>query len=168
MNSDEMKSIIWAPKFIKKIAFPRHMQVTKADIKDLESIVTLNKLLHLDFPWFKWDDPKWIREDLENNDYYVIRSNGEIVASMCLKMLDKEEAYIDTMAVQRERQGSGFGRQLIEFAKIHSKQKGRSVLSVDSFCDYGVQEFYEKCGFTRSPILGNYKGQPYYRFSMDL
>lgn len=140
------------------------MQITKANINDLEAIVALNKLFHLDFPEFKWDTPEWVRKEIEDNNYYVARDKS-VVASLCLKMKDKE-AHIETIAVQQGMQGNGLGRELIEFAKVQSKQEGKSKLSVESFCDYGLVKFYEKCGFTKSPKLGNYKGHPYYTFSI--
>lgn len=143
------------------------MYVVKADIKDLGIIIHLNRLFHLDFPWFKWDSPQWIREELENGNYYIIRDNGNLVAAMCLKMLENE-GYIEAIAVQQKKQGSGFGRKLIEFAKSVSRKEGKSKLSVESFCDYKLEGFYEKCGFIKDHELGEYEGHPYYCFSMNL
>lgn len=143
------------------------MQVSKADKMDLEVIVKLNRLFHLDLPEFKWDTPQWVEEEIGNGNYYVIKNKSIVVAAICLKMLE-EEGYIEAIAVQENKQISGFGRRLIEFAIEQSQKQGKSKLSVESFCDYGIEKFYEKCGFTRCPKLGDYKGHPYYCFSMNL
>ena len=59
-------------------------------------------------------------------------------------------------------------KKLIEFAKESAIKENVHLLTVDSFVDYNLEGFYTKCGFTKRNKLGNYKGHPYFRFSMKL
>jgi len=143
------------------------MQVLKANKVDLEAITNLNRLFHLDFPWFRWDNPKWVEKEIKNGNCYIIKNEYGVIAAMCLRML-KEEGCIETIAVQENKQKSGVGRRLIEFAIDKSKISGKSKLTVESFCKYGVKEFYEKCGFVTKDKIETFNGHPYYCFSMKL
>lgn len=143
------------------------IQIKLAEESDLESMVRLNRQFHLNIPGFRWDGDSYISNELKENNYWVIKDEKGIIAAMCLKMLENEGS-IETIAISPEKHKLGFGRRLIEFAKDFSKQMGKSRLSVESFCEYNLQEFYEKCGFTKEPNVRDYNGHPYDCFHMTI
>ena len=143
------------------------MTILEADQSHLEQIVSLNRLFHLDIPGFKWDTSEWIEQEIDDQNYFILKKNGLVSGAICLKLYE-EGADIETIAVLKDKQKSGIGRKLIEFAKEYSLKKGKSELRVDTFCEYRLEEFYEKCGFTKSPETGSYCGKPSYSFAINL
>lgn len=143
------------------------MRVIRAGEESLGDIIKLNKLFSLDFDWFIWDSQDYVENELRNNAYYVLKDYGRVHGAMCLKM-NGDEAFIETIAVDRKKQRNGLGRKLIEFAKEFSQMNGKSKLIVESFCDYDLKDFYQKCGFICDPKKSYYEGYPYFSFSMKL
>lgn len=141
------------------------MQIQKANKEDLEKIITLNKLFHLDILGFKWDKPEWIETELTN--YFIIKEDNQIYGAICL-LLTEKECCVETIAVKENNQRSGIGRQLINFAKAYAKNKGKSKLKVESFCEYNADKFYENCGFVKEQEIGYYQSRPYHKFLINL
>mgnify|MGYP001593010270 CR=1 FL=1 len=87
---------------------------------------------------------------------------------LAMKGMPKNEAYIESLAVRSDKHYKGMGRKLVEFAKWKSRDKEKSILTVESFCVYDVKDFYIKCGFKLDPELGEYYKHKCYKFSMEL
>ena len=64
--------------------------------------------------------------------------------------------------------GKKLGKKLIDFAKEISLKNNIPLLTVGSFVEYKLENFYTKCGFTKEKELGSYNGHPYYKFFMNL
>ncbi|KRT67576.1 MAG: GCN5-like protein N-acetyltransferase [candidate division WWE3 bacterium CSP1-7] len=142
--------------------------VEPAREEDAAEIANLNTLFHLDIPDFKWDDKNWVREQIEQENYFILKENGVLTGAIDLQ-IQEDSLSIETIAVRKELQGKGTGRKLIDFAKDQARQKGKPKLTVESFTDYGLESFYQKVGFGKDdPYLGDYQGKPYYRFIMDV
>jgi N-acetylglutamate synthase-like GNAT family acetyltransferase len=137
------------------------MNITKAKKKHLDELVRLNSLLHLDIPNFDWDKKKSIAETLDR--YYIALDNNKALGAISI-YLNPRTAKIETIAIDPEMQGKGLGKRLVDFAKEYAQDLGIHKLKVESFCQYGVREFYEKCGFQMDKIKYYYK-IPYYTFS---
>jgi hypothetical protein len=60
------------------------MEIMIANKFDLERIVELNKLFHLDFPRFIWDTEEYVSEEIKRGNYFILKNHGETVAAMCL------------------------------------------------------------------------------------
>ncbi|MFH1637462.1 MAG: GNAT family N-acetyltransferase [Candidatus Woesearchaeota archaeon] len=54
---------------------------------------------------------------------------------------------IEAIAVRRDRQYSGLGRMLVEYARDFARLQGKSRLLVYTFYEYKTGNFYKKCGF---------------------
>lgn len=140
------------------------MEIVPASIGDLEDIVALNSLFHLDIPNFRWDTPKWIWEEILSGNYFVGVEGGDVIAATCLK--DSEESIsIETIAVDSANQRKGIGREIIRFVEIYAADRGKKTVRVGSFKEYGLQKFYESCGF-KLDGTGEYEGHEYNSFSM--
>jgi len=142
------------------------MQIIPASIGDLEDIVQLNNLFHLEIHNFRWDTPKWIFEEITKGNYFIGIENGEVIAATCL--LDSEEFIsIETIAVNSSRQKEGIGRAIIRFAEIYAADRGKKEIRVDSFQEYNLQKFYEASGF-KLGSTNEYEGHKYDCFSIKI
>src|SRR3972149_4394828 len=142
--------------------------VEPAREEDAAEIANLNTLFHLDIPDFTWDDKNWVREQIERENYFILKENGVLTGAIDLQ-IQEDSLSIETIAVRKELQGKGTGRKLIDFAKDQARQKGKPKLTVESFTDYGLESFYQKVGFGKDePYLGDYQGKPYSRFIMGV
>jgi len=138
--------------------------VQSARREDLEGIVELNRLFHLDMPDFIWDTPAYVAKHLD--EYHVLRdASGRLAGAMCL-LLEGDACVIETLAVRS--QGRGIGSALVDFARAYAREHCARELTVESFCELGVSGFYERCGFTKDTELGIYGEKPYDRFSMNV
>jgi N-acetylglutamate synthase-like GNAT family acetyltransferase len=143
--------------------------VAKAVLADAPQVAELNKQFHLDIPDFRWDTVSWVKDEIENGNYYVIRDDKGLAAALCLHQISSLRAgVIEAMAVRADLHGSGLGKVLVDHAIAVSESRALKRLIVESFCEYGVQSFYEKCGFTRAAQTKQFCGHSYYSFSMTL
>jgi N-acetylglutamate synthase-like GNAT family acetyltransferase len=143
--------------------------VAKAVLADAPQIADLNKQFHLDIADFRWDTVSWVKDEIKNDNYYVIRDDNGLAAALCLHQISSLRAgVIEAMAVRADLQGSGLGKVLVDHAITVSESRALRELIVESFCEYGVQGFYERCGFTRAAQTKQFRGHSYYCFSMKL
>jgi len=145
------------------------MRIVQASLEDLKSIYDINKQLHLPIKAYPWDKKYWIREEIKQGSFYVLR-NRSVFGAMCLQLdiEDENEANIETIAIRSDKQKRGFGRQLVNFAIEKAKEQKKSILTVLSFCEHNAKDFYLKCGFQLEEGLGSYYQYPYYSFFMRL
>jgi len=141
------------------------MRIVKASSRNLKSIIDINKQLI----GAKWGKESWIKKEINNENFVLIR-NHIIYGAMCLQlsMEDRNEAYIATLAIKKEEQNKGLGKQLINFAKERAKQEEKTILTVESFLEYNVKDFYLSCGFQLKPKLEKYRGYLFYSFFMKI
>ena len=142
--------------------------IEKAKPRDLGQIVRLNKLLHFNLPNFgeedQYDRRDWVSEEIREGNFFVLKRGGNIRGAMCINISGKVLT-IETLAVDKMRQGKGNGRKLVEFAIDAAIEKGLKSVKVGSFTFLEVRDFYLKCGF-EPDILPFWfeKGKKYYRF----
>tara|TARA_Y100000310_G_C20185370_1_gene580038 strand:+ start:53 stop:490 length:438 start_codon:yes stop_codon:yes gene_type:complete len=145
------------------------MSVVKADILDLDSIFEINKQLDAGCSHSYWLTRKWIKEEIKEGNFFVIKEKN-VYAAMCLHttLEDEMESYINTLAVHNEQHSRGFGTQLVNFAIDYSQKKNKSLLTVESLTEMNVKKFYIKQGFKLGPEMGDYYGHPFYCFYMNI
>ncbi len=142
------------------------MEISQANENDLDAIVKVNRLFHLDIPDFKWDTPEWVSEKIKGWNYYTIKEEGNVYGAMCL--IPKLRSHlIETIAVDEDHQKEGIGTSLVEFAKDYAKQQGKINITVESFLDYNLAGFYESVGFKKISE-GEYRGMQYCKFAMEV
>lgn len=134
---------------------------------DYRSISRIAQILFLDIPGFYWHTGEFTSKEIRCGNYFVAEEGGNIVGIMCLKdSIDSLE--IETLAVSEKNKLSGIGRKLVEFAKELARRKNKKYLTVCSFYEYGVKDFYLRIGFSLLRRHGTMSGHKYYRFSMKI
>ena len=90
---------------------------------------------------------------------------GELIGTVTL-LLDAPEnqphrGEIAKMMIRLNRRGRGIGRALMIEAERIARERGRTLLTLDSATEDGAGEFYERLGFTKAGIIPNYALKPY-------
>ncbi len=75
--------------------------------------------------------------------FYIAESNGEVIGTVSLHILDKELAEVRSLTVSSNHFGMGIGSELVKVVVDETKKLGvKTLLSLT----YQV-EFFNKCGF---------------------
>jgi|GEM_PF-5642936 len=147
------------------------MQIIQAGMEHCDNLLELNKTLHLDIPKFKWDTGEYITEEISKGGCYIakdtIRGKDKFLGSISMKSYGNKGC-IDKLIVDKNYQGKGVGKSLVNFAIDWSKARGKNELLIESFCQYNVAGFYKNCGFEQDKGLIYYQGTPFYCFSMKI
>jgi GNAT superfamily N-acetyltransferase len=143
------------------------MEIVKASARDIDVILALNQLLHVEASEFKGNTYDFVEQEVANGNYYVVKDRGKVVAAACISPRD-EGVYLETISVSEEYQKRGIGSELIEHAKKVTEDHGFDKLLVDTYRQYSADVFYTKCGFKKIPTMAKYKGKPYQKFLMKL
>lgn len=147
------------------------MKINTAELSNFDSIFSLNQQLTLPIKPYPWNKKYWIKQQIRNGSFYIVEERV-VYSAMCLhhELEDSpEEAYIETISVRRDKQRKGVGRSLVEFAIQQARQTGKTKLTVESFCEFNVKDFYLKCGFQLEPEIGIYQEKyPFYCFIINL
>ena len=143
------------------------MGIVQAQDAHVEDIVRLNNQIHVDTPLFQGSSLPWVKEQVKNGNYYVMEEGNVVYGALCLLERDGH-FHLETIAIEKERQGRGLGKQFMDFAKTRAKENGFVSLYVDTYCEYNVDHFYEGCGFRKIPTFARFRGKPYHRFTADL
>ena len=143
------------------------MNIVKANDANVKDIVKLNSQIHVDTPLFQGSSSLWVEEQVKHGNYFMVKDHDTVCGAVCL--LEKEgQFHLETIAIEKDHQGKGLGKQFIEFAKTKAKENGFSSLFVDTYCEYNVDRFYEGCGFRKIPTFAKYRGKPYHRFTAEV
>lgn len=127
------------------------IDIRQATFKDVEYIVVLNQLFHLDVLNFYWDKPKWIRAAVQSGSYYVATKGGSVIGAVCISY-HANHAQLDAIAVDQKYQKRGIGKMLIMYIENIAIQNSYDKLVIESFTDYGLEKFYSSCGYMRTSI----------------
>lgn len=138
--------------------------ITEATLEDIEEIVNISQVLALEIPKFRWTDQEWIKENIDS--YLVIKQDRKIKGIMHLE--DKKiELEIVALAISKKDQRKKLGKTLVEYAIDKAKEENIKRLTVESFYEYNVGEFYKNIGFQESKP-GIFQGHPYHRFYLEV
>ena len=90
---------------------------------------------------------------------------GELVGTVTL-LLDcppnqPHRGEIAKMMVRVSRRGRGIARALMVEAERIARERGRTLLTLDTATDDGAGPFYEKLGFTRAGVIPDYALKPH-------
>ena len=143
------------------------MHIVKAKDSNIKDILKLNAQIHVDTPLFQGSSKVWVEEQVKNGNYFLMQDRNEICGAICL--LEKDgQFHLETIAVDEKQHGKGIGTQFIDFAKTKARENGFGSLYVDTYCEYNVDSFYERCGFRKIPTFAKYRGKPYHRFTVNV
>lgn len=143
------------------------MNLRKAELKHKKDILEITNLLNLDIPNFIWNTEEFVGRQIRNGEFFLAEMEGKIVGIISFRRR-KNKNYIETLAITNDHQSEGVGKQLIEFAKKFTKERGLNVLRTCSFYEYKTVDFYLKQGFSLLEKPGIYNNHKYYRFEMRI
>ena len=138
-----------------------------AQLQDKKVIINAVDLLYLPIPQFIWNDEKFVEKQIQNNEYFLVEKDGQVLGVMSLRQR-VNKINIETLVVKTEFQSRGFGTKFIEFAAEFTKEKGFDTLHAYSFNEYDMVNFYLKRGFSLLDYSGKYHNYPYYCFEKKL
>lgn len=123
------------------------MTIRKAVIKDIKQIQSLINV-------FAKQDmmlPRSLNELFEHlRDFWVCEEGAKIIGCCALHVTWDELAEVKALAVQRNKQGKGIGRQLVEVCLREAVQLGAKKVFALTY----KPEFFKKFGFKRIKHAG--------------
>mgnify|MGYP001569135839 CR=1 FL=1 len=90
----------------------------------------------------------WSKEDLLNEDkqiHIALIHNNSIIGSCALKILNNKTLKIRQMAVAKEFQNKGYGKELIQYAESYAKKK--KFIEIIITARLSALDFYSKFGY---------------------
>ncbi len=148
------------------------MQIVRATQADVKPIVALNRQFHLDIPDFRWDTETWTTDQIDKGTFHLLKEGGSTYGAVCIQTaldnLPSTDAYIETIATREDLHGKGYGRELINQAALIARDEGKHRLIVESFLEYGLKDFYTKCGFQLESEQQDFHGHTYNVFTMEI
>ncbi|MDO8542698.1 MAG: GNAT family N-acetyltransferase [Opitutaceae bacterium] len=113
-----------------------------------------------------------VRTDMIAANVFVVRSHGELVATLKLGTRKPwlgeigfftpcaRPIYLTAMAVAAREQRSGIGRRCLEQARAEAARLNADIIRLDTYDGpAGAADFYRKCGF-REVRRAEYNGTP--------
>ena len=119
-----------------------------------------NKKRYLDLLLLADEQESMIDCYLDRGDMVAGLENGRAVAVMVVTDEGGGVLEIKNLAVAPDRQGKGFGREMIEYA-ARTYEKRFSVLRVGTGESPLTLPFYEKCGFKAAGRISNFFADHY-------
>ncbi|HEY3110737.1 MAG TPA: GNAT family N-acetyltransferase [Chloroflexota bacterium] len=91
--------------------------------------------------------------------------DGELVGTVTLHLdcppNQPHRGEIAKLMVRVSRRGRGVARALMLEAERIARQRGRTLLTLDTAAEEGAGPFYEKLGFVRAGVIPDYALKPY-------
>ena len=109
-----------------------------------------------------WNDHYEVskRDTLERLSIFLNKNEGfstvainenDVIVGTVLASFDGRKAYIQKMAINTDLRGKGVGTEMLKYTLAKLKESG--ALDVRVNCNEKTAHFYEKCGFSRKPIV---------------
>ncbi len=93
---------------------------------------------------------KFFLDKNPNLSTVAIDDNNNIVGTV-LASYDGRKGYIQKMAISTDLRGKGYGQEMLNHTIEKLKEAGALDIRVN--CNEKTASFYEKCGFSRKPIV---------------
>ena len=132
--------------------------IRKMDLKDLETVVNLEKELFSD----PWSDKSFRHELMKNRlaHYYVLEKNGAVIGYFGF-IIVIDECQIYNIAVAKEFQGKSYGKKMIKFIIDFCKEEDVKwiILEVREY-NFPALALYMKYGFKKAARIEGYYRHP--------
>lgn len=106
-----------------------------------------------------------MKDDLENEFFYVAKDNDKVVGFCCVKIKYKSVGEILWLAVVPNKQNLGIGTALIEYISNKFRQQDIVLLEVKTLADDSeyppyelTRKFFKKMGFIHLETINPYPG----------
>jgi GNAT superfamily N-acetyltransferase len=91
--------------------------------------------------------------------------DGELVGTVTLNLdcppNQPHRGEIAKMMVRVSRRGRGVARALMQHAERIARERGRTLLTLDTATEDGAGPFYERLGYVRAGVIPDYALKPY-------
>ena len=129
----------------------------RAMLSDLEELMRLETTCFEDW---RQDSRRVIRESLTNprHEVWVVSDadGGGLTACLTLR-LRMPRVRIYSIATDPQRQGSGLGRELMEFSRARARELGANALSLEADAARdSLTAWYERLGFRKTIFLSDF------------
>jgi ribosomal-protein-alanine N-acetyltransferase len=95
--------------------------------------------------------------ELANGNYYLVALDGDDVVGYAGLSVVGREAWVQNIAVRRDRQRHGVGRRLLEALLAEARGRGASSVLLEVAVDNGpAQRLYETYGFEQVGVRRGY------------
>ncbi|MBN2297616.1 MAG: GNAT family N-acetyltransferase [Deltaproteobacteria bacterium] len=142
-----------------------HLTIRKAylqDTQDVSAILSEAAWYLVSIGQTLWNSvelsPEHIAHDVENGEYYIAYLNGEPVGTFRYQLEDQvywpditdgKSAFIHRLAIRRKAASSGITKQMLDWAKEHTRKIRRDYLRLDCAERPKLCTFYENNGFNK-------------------
>lgn len=93
--------------------------------------------------------------------FLIVRRGGEPVGCGALRLIDDETGELKRMYVAPEVRGTGLGRSLVAALEAEARERGARRLVLETgIRQHAALVLYERCGFRRIPLYGEYLSSP--------
>jgi GNAT superfamily N-acetyltransferase len=112
------------------------------------------------FPFLLLAEPsesalRWSLDNLSDT-VYEVRVDEEIIGAATLRWKSEPPEIVE-LAVAADRQGQGFGKQIVEWLLDEARRKGKQELVVGTGnASIGNIVFYQRCGFRMDHVRKDY------------
>ncbi|MFC1737136.1 GNAT family N-acetyltransferase [Candidatus Hydrogenedentota bacterium] len=141
-----------------------HVLMKKAEMSDVEIVSSILSeaalyLESIEQPLWKCDElmPGKISDDIGRGEYYIAYHDGEPVGTLKYQLEDKlfwpeipegTSGFVHRVAIRRRVASKGVSRQMLEWAKEHTREIERQYLRLDCAIRPKLCNVYERNGFT--------------------
>lgn len=142
-----------------------HLKETQKTLKDLRlHIEKIKENSYIPFDLLELADPSRIRinEYLKTGTCYVAKDDSKVIGVLVLHPIDSTSIEIKNIAVDESEQGKGFGKELLRYSDLVSRELGFEKLvigtgnsSLDQLALY-QKEGFEMCAIQRDFFIKNY------------
>lgn len=87
----------------------------KTTTEDVDKFIEIEKTSAGLKMYSSMTDPEEAKEEIENNEVYFIKRDGQIVGSTEYQIKNPKEAYLGGLIIKPEYRGQGIARKAIEF-----------------------------------------------------
>jgi Predicted P-loop ATPase fused to an acetyltransferase len=123
-------------------------------MSDVKKIIE-NKKEYLDLLLLADPSEEMVDLYLDKGDMFVLYDNGEAVCEAVVYPNSDDECELKNIATAPDRQGRGYGKQLVRYMLEHYKGKYDTML-VGTGNSSKAQDFYKSCGFKYSHTIKDF------------
>ena len=98
---------------------------------------------------------------LDRGEMYLLEHRGEVLGSCVLTREGPDTWELKSLAVYPRRQGRGWGKALVAFARGYCRARGARRLTVGTGDSPATLGFYRSCGFTPTHRLKDFFTENY-------
>ena len=126
------------------------LAIRVAELKDADALTRLiNRAFVAESPYIAGEriNVDGVRDLIARGTFLIGEVGGALLAGVFVERRD-ESAHLGLVSVDPDRQGEGFGLQIMNAAEAYCRRAGYAEMELRFIDDRAeLQKFYERCGF---------------------